>query len=366
MLSGREMADMAIEKGAIDMAQGVAHTPPPQIFLEILTKNFAKRRWHIYASPAGYKGYRQALLKILHDERPELSLESVMATNGVTGGLISALRSHCQPQDHVVLLEPFYPAHDWAIQSLHLVTEYVPYAPDFTIDFAAIETALSKASAFVLANPANPTGTVLNQADLKRLHTLCQKHDVLLIIDEVYKDFIWEGKYSSLLSIVDNLENLVILRSFSKNLALAGWRTGFAITTPERISAMTHVHDVLYIGAPSAPQFILADILTNHRSEMDAFVKNTVELYRDNREKVITAFTNYDMKPKPKEGAYYMMVKHNRDADEAAMKELLNEGIAVAPGVPFYRPGTKDTGYIRIHFALSPADMKEVVTIIGK
>jgi aspartate/methionine/tyrosine aminotransferase len=66
------------------------------------------------------------------------------------------------------------------------------------------------------------------------------------------------------------------------------------------------------------------------------------------------------MEPVPPQGAYYMMVKHNRQSDVAVMQELLEKGVAVAPGVPFYRPGSSDTGFIRAHFALSADDLEKV------
>lgn len=362
--SGREMADIAIENGAIDMAQGVVHTPPPPEFLEELNKIYPNRHPHIYASPAGYKPYREALLKMARLERASLELENIMATNGVTGGLVSALRSHLKPLDKVVLLEPFYPAHDWAIQALHAVTEYVRYTPEFTLDWDAIEASLVDASAFLLGNPANPTGLLTSHEDLVKLHNLCKKHDVLLIVDEVYKDFVWEGSFTSLLSTVEDLNHLVILRSFSKNLALAGWRTGYAITSPERRANMTHIHDALYVGAPAMPQFVMAELLTNHTKSLDTFVQNVLQIYKQNREAVITAFTAYGMNPLPKQGAYYMLVRHNQQSDIGAMKSLLEKGIAAAPGVPFHRPGTQDTGYLRIHFAQSPEDREKIVSIL--
>ncbi len=363
--SGREMADVAVEAGAIDMAQGVVHTPPPQIFLDILNSKFDERRMHIYASPAGYVKYREALLDILKEEREDLSIDSVMATNGITGGLVSALRSACKPNDQVLLLEPFYPAHSWAIESLHGVPRYVPYGKDFSLDLDAIREALPEVSAFVLGNPANPTGSVIDIEVLKEILSLCEEHDVLLIVDEVYRDFVWEGEYSSLLSVADTLDNLVILRSFSKNLALAGWRVGYAVTSPQRRAEMTHIHDSLYVGAPTAPQFVLAEMLSDYTKEIDVFVKDITELYEENRKKIIGAFRKYGMTPHSNQGAYYMMFEHKRSSDTEAVRELIDKGIAIAPGIPFYRAGTKDTGYIRIHFALSKDDCDRVVEILS-
>lgn len=353
------MADIAVQQGAIDMAQGVVHTVPPDLFQQILNKHLQQRGTHIYSSPAGYIGYRQAVLASLRAERTDLDLDQVMATNGITGGLVAALRTQCQPQDRVALLEPFFPGHDWVIQALPAVTEYIPYNTGFNIDWDAVSQKLSDVKAMILANPANPTGTVLSKNDLLRLHCMCQEKNVLLIVDEVYREFVWEGKYVSLLSLVKDFNNLVILRSFSKSLALAGWRIGYAVTTQQHRAQMIHIHDTFYVGAPMPPQVALAELLTDHQQVIDAFIAEMVEAYRKNRQEISNIFISDGMEPLLKEGAYYMMVKHNRASDKAVIEELLKKGIAVAPGTSFYRPGTKDTGYFRAHFALSEHDLAQ-------
>jgi len=361
--SGREMADLAIAAGAIDMAQGVVHLSPPESFQGALDRLFREPRLHKYASPAGYLPYRQALFSVLQKQRNDLLLENILATNGVTGGLVTALRIACRAGDTVVLLEPFYPAHDWAIKALDLKTAYVSYANDFELDLVAVEKALSGASAFILANPANPTGTVLGQEQIDQIIELCQKYDVLLIVDEVYRDFIWVGEHGSPLPTAA-LEHVVVLRSFSKNLALAGWRAGYAVTSEVRAAQMKQAHEAFYVGAPAPAQFVLAALLLDPNAGLREFVNSLVELYRENREVIMKGFTDYGMEPMPKQGAYYMMVRHKRKSDMAAMQELLEKGIAVAPGVPFYRPGTKDSGYIRLHFAVSKETAQKVVSLL--
>ena len=364
--SGREMADMAVAAGAIDIAQGVVHLPPPVSFQAALDRLFNEPRLHKYASPAGYLPYRQALLTVLQQQRNDLVLDNILATNGTTGGLVTALRASCQYGEAVALLEPFYPAHSWAIEALGLKAAYLPYAENFSLDLGAIERALAEetVSAFVLTNPANPTGTVLTSTELNQIVELCEKHDVLLILDEVYRDFMWEGTHVSPLTSA-SLENVVVLRSFSKNLALAGWRAGYAVTSPERVVKMKHAHEAFYVGAPSPAQFVLAELLLDPKAGLREFIEQLVALYRENREVISVAFRDFGMEPALKEGAYYMMAKHNRKSDLSAMQELLGLGIAVAPGAPFYRPGTHDTGYIRIHFALAKETALKVREILA-
>lgn len=362
----REIADLAVQAGAIDMAQGVVHCPPPREFLDILNRIFSERRTHVYGSPQGNAAYREAVIHWLSADGARVTADMVMATNGVTGGLAAALLSHCRPGDAVALCEPFFPAHDWLVRTLHFTPRYVPYRADWSFDSAAAQAAAAEARAFILVNPANPSGTLVPAADLLALYEACQERKVLLIVDEVYKDFVWEGSHDSLLKLTDDFSHLVVLRGFSKSLGLAGWRIGLAVSSPERLRMMTQpAHEALYVGAPGPAQHVLAELLRERPAVVTQFVRALQTLYGENRLAVSAAFRAYGMEPLPKEGAYYMLIKHHRESDMAAMQELLDRGIAVAPGVPFFKPGTNDTGYLRIHFALSSADRERVVRILS-
>ena len=361
----RDIPALAVAAGAVDMSQGVVHCPPPREFLDILSARFNERHLHVYGSPQGNPAYRAAVAQLASEGGAKISPGMILATNGVTGGLTAALLSHLQAGEAVGLCEPFFPAHDWLVRALHFVPQYVPYREDWSLDAAAVLKMIPQVRALVLVNPANPSGTVLAAEDLTQVYAACREHDVLLIVDEVYRDFVWEGEHASLLELTDDYSHLVVVRSWSKNLALAGWRIGYAVSSSERVRAMTQPpHEALYVGAPGPVQDVVAELLDRHRPIVDEFIRGLLTLYRQNRQTVIEAFRAYGMDPVPKEGAYYMLIRHNRERDIAAMQELLDKGIAVAPGVPFFRPGTKDTGYIRVHFALSESDRRRAAEIL--
>jgi aminotransferase len=364
--SGREMADIAAARGAVDMSQGVVHTIPPLVFVNEMRQIIGERQPHVYSSPAGLMPYREALRNLMRPEKPDLTTEMIIGTNGVTGGLAAALSSHCQAGERVLLPEPFYPAHDWVIRTLKLVPEYLPYYPEHKPSLATIAKILPRVSAVLLTNPANPTGMVWSKEELLGWHDICRRKKILLLVDEVYRDFIWEGRYASLLHLLDSLEGVVILRSFSKNLALSGWRVGFAISTEQRCQIMSRAHDAIFVGAPAAPQLVMAKLLRERRPELEMFVHRLVNLYANNRPEVARYFTAAGMEPYAGQGAYYMLVKHRRISDRAATEELLNLGIAVAPGASFFRPGAGNTGYLRVHFALSEENMGKVKSIITR
>lgn len=355
------MADEAVRRGAIDLAQGVLHAEPPQALLDLLAEVSRQPRVHAYSSPQGVPEYLEAVAEFLREEDVAATAANILGSSGNTGGLMAALIAHCQPGDRVLLPEPFYPAHLWAIRAARCEPVFLRHGNEFLPDEKDLRTQLPRVRAILMTNPSNPSGVVWPRSPLQILADLAAEHDVLLISDETYKDYLWEGEFVSPLSLMNDWQSLVILRGFSKTLAIAGWRIGYTISAPERIRTMTdQIHDALYVGAPSLPQHVLARALREHRNELEDFVQQNVTLYRENRTQLADVFRSIGMEPVLPHGAFYMLVKHNRADDVTAMKELLAQGVAVAPGVPFFADQSKPSGYIRVHFAVSRETVRQV------
>lgn len=359
--TGRSMADEAVRHGAIDLAQGVLHTEPPDILLDILTETSRQPRVHVYSSPQGVSQYLEEVARITNEEGISITPANILASSGNTGGLMAALIAHCQPGDRVLLPEPFYPAHLWALHAARCEPLFLHCGKDFLPNEEELEKQLPHVRAILITNPSNPSGAVWPQPLLEKLVAFATERNVLLISDETYKDYTWEGTFISPLSLTKDWRSLVVLRGFSKTYAIAGWRIGYTISSPEFIQLMTHqIHDALYVGAPSLPQYVVARALREHADELQEFVRQNVELYRENRKALSEIFHSLNMKPMLPAGAFYMLVEHNRADDITAMKELLARGVAVAPGTPFFADQTKPSGYIRVHFAVSPETILKV------
>ncbi len=355
------MADEAVRYGAIDLAQGVLHTEPPKVLIDLLSELITEPRVHTYSSPQGIPAYLESLENLLATEGTPVSKTNLLGSSGNTGGLLAVLIAHCSAGDRVILPEPFYPAHLWAIRAARCEPVFVGYNERFTPNEAELLQLLPTARAVILCNPSNPSGAVWEQTQLEQLLRAAHEHGTLVIADETYKDYIWEGLFTSPLSLGTDWQSFVVLRGFSKTLAIAGWRIGYAISSPERIQAMTHqIHDALYVGAPSLPQHVLARALRDHHEELRTFVQRNVALYRETRLRLADVFRSIGMEPLLPHGAFYMLVKHNRQSDIAATKELLAAGVAVAPGQAFFHNPTAPSGHIRIHFAVAPETVEEV------
>ena len=225
-----------------------------------------------------------------------------------------------------------------------------------------------KETALIITTPSNPTGIIAPTDILVRLSKTAAQKKCLLLLDEVYREFMWDIKE------IDNsrrdeldLQNTCVFRSFSKTLAIPGWRIGHVITSPERIENMATQHDALYIGGSTIAQYAITEVLTNHHDALLQYIKDLRSMLARNHDLLADAFTSYGMEPAlPIQGAYYMMIKHNRESDMGAMEELRKKKVVVTPANILYSDSSKDTGYIRIHFAVSKQTANAVAKILKK
>jgi len=350
----RELAEKAKAQGAEDLAQGVINAPPPAVLMDAM-KGLSFDRCSIYNNKRGVLIYREAVRDYLGDRNWKLGVENIMGTAGVIGGISAAIMSELKKDESILIPEPFFIGHRLLMESIKNPFKYFRTGINDHVDWKTLRKEMSKVDALIITSPSNPTGQVVPADILVEFSQEAAKNKCLLILDEVYREFNWSEKTpdDSIYAQLD-LSYTVIARSFSKTLAIPGWRVGFAITSPERIERMATVHDSIYIGGSTIAQYALAEALKNHGDEIDQYVRDLRKLLEQNRDKLAKAFQDYGMEPVlPIEGAYYMLIKHNRASDVAAMEELMEKKVVVTPANILYSDPSKDTGYIRIHFGVS-------------
>lgn len=360
----RELAERAREQGAYDLAQGVIDLPPPPVVIEAV-RQLPLEKYSRYNNKRGVVEYREAIKNYLESREWVVPIPQILATNGVTGALVSALLSDCKPRDTVLLPEPFFIGHKLLLQTLGFK---IQFSPDFwkkITDEKWIEETMQNVKALILTTPANPTGSVALPELLARLSKQAAQAKCLLLIDEMYREFIWQSppKNDAEYTGID-FSSTVLTRSFSKTLAIPGWRIGFAVTSPERMEKMAVHHDALYLGGSTIAQYALAKVLTQDQAALNKYVDNLRKTMQDNQKLLSAAFSTYGMNPLPVPATYYMIICHNRESDMAAMEELMAKKIVVTPLQILTSTPDKSTGYIRIHFAVSKETAQAVSDIL--
>ncbi len=360
----RELAERAKKEGAYDLAQGVIDAPPPEVLVKALGK-LSVESVSGYDNKRGVLKYREAVRKYLSLRGWNLSVENILGTAGATGGTVGALLNDCQPGDKVLLPEPFFIGHKLMLEALGFEVEYYKVPLNAQPDWEEIKEKMNNVKAFILTTPANPTGQVASVNVLKDLSEAAKESDCLLIIDEMYREFIWSEEVIDDSAYADlDLAKTVIVRSFSKTFAIPGWRVGFVVTSPERVEEMAVKHDALYLGGSTLAQNALAEVLDNSLDELNEYVSDLRELLKENMKLLAGAFKEYGFTPLPVPATYYMLLKHDDENDMAVVEELIAKKIVTTPLNVLYSDTENNTGYIRIHFALNSEVAKKVQEIL--
>lgn len=361
----RELAERAKKEGAFDLAQGVIDAPPPAALTKAVHE-LSREKCSAYTSRRGVPEYLEAVTSYLKSRNWPVKAGSVMFTAGVMGGITSSLLAHCRPGDTVLLPEPFFVYHKLLLETLGFKVKFMPTMIGQDLDWNDILREMEQVNAVIITSPANPTGQVASANILHKLSAAAAQANCLLLIDEMYREYIWESPpaddrdYSQL-----DYTNTVILRSFSKTLSIPGWRAAFAVTSPPRIEKMATLHDSLYVGGSTLAQYALADALTNNLEELNKYIEEIRQQLQRNKVTLEAAFTAYGFHPLPVTATYYMLLKHDRPTDMAVVEELMAKKIVTTPANIFFNDQSQETGYLRIHFAVQEKTAQRVAEILG-
>ncbi|MGH7928306.1 MAG: pyridoxal phosphate-dependent aminotransferase, partial [Candidatus Binatia bacterium] len=320
-----------------------------------------------YNNKRGVPEYRQAVAEYLQTRGWILPPAQIMATSGAMGGITAALLSHARPGDTVLLPEPFFIGHKLLLKALGFKVHFIPVPLDESPSIHHLQDKMASAKAFILTTPANPTGQVVTPRQLHMISTTATQTDCLVLVDEMYREFIWhentpdDSPYDQL-----DLTHTVILRSFSKTYAIPGWRIGFAITSPERIETMATTHDAFYIGGSTIAQHAMARALIERGKELAAYVRELRQELLANKRLLQAAFEAQGFDALDCPAAYYLLLKHERNTDMDAVEALIKENVVTTPLSVLTSTPDSPTGYIRIHFAISPKTRQGVIEALQR
>ena len=219
----------------------------------------------------------------------------VLITSGTSGGLLLALCCVVDPGDEVVIFDPYFVMYRHLVTLAGGTSILVDTYPDFRIDIEKVAAAITPRTKCVLVNsPGNPTGVVATAVEMQALARLCRERDILLISDEVYRAFCYDGPFSSPAS---SNEDVLVVDGFSKSHGMTGWRLGYAHGPALLIQEMAKLQQFSYVCAPSIAQ--VAGV-----AALDVDLSEQAETYRLKRDAVVEALSGlYDL-PTP-EGAFY-------------------------------------------------------------
>jgi len=334
------MTRLAMNKGAINLAQGFPDFPAPAVLKQAAAEAIAADI-NQYAITWGAKPLRDAIAaKYRHTYGMEFDPErEITVCCGATEGMIASLLAVLDPGDEVVLFEPFYENYGPDTQLCGAEPRYVKlHAPDWHFDPDELRRAFTpRTRAIVLNTPNNPTGKVFTRAELELVAALCQEFDALAITDEIYEHILYDGAvHIPIASLPGMRGRSILVNSMSKTYAVTGWRVGWVLAPPDLTDSIRKVHDFLTVGAAAPLQAAGALAL----GLGDEYYRAVAAEYTARRDHIITSLESAGFRCYRPAGAYYVMtdVAAFGFADDLAfVRHLIDDiGVAAVPGSSFY------------------------------
>lgn len=269
--------------------------------------------------------------------------KNIVVTCGSTEAMISSMKAIINPDDEVIIFEPFYENYGPDCLLSGATPRYIKLTPPkWSFKFEELEKLFNnKTKAIIINTPNNPTGKVFNEKELKFIADLCIKYNCIAITDEIYEHILYDNqKHISIGSLPEMESHSITINSISKTYSLTGWRVGWAIASETITNEIKKVHDFLTVGAPAPLQEGAAFAL----SIDDSYYKWLGDFYQNARDIIYNALKKTALKPFNPDGAYYIMTncqdymkQYNlNNSYELALHIIKNVGIATVPGSSFY------------------------------
>jgi len=355
------MTRIADLHGAVNLAQGFPDFEPP-IEVRRAARNAISSGANQYSVTWGTPGLREAIAVKAHrfnhiDADPE---KNIVVTCGATEAMMAAMLSLVNPDDEVVVTEPFYENYgpDAVVSGAnarHVALRW----PDWQFDPEELKAAFTtKTKVIVVNTPNNPTGRVFSAQELRLIADLCVDHDVVAITDEIYEHLVYDGRrHVSLAALSDMAERTITINGISKTYSATGWRIGWAIAPTTLATAMRRAHDFLTVCAPNAFQ-VAAEVALGLP---DSYYEKLVHSYARKRDRFVTELRKLGLRCGPPEGAYYVMVDISDfpilDDWEFAMALVDRCGVACVPGSSFFARASDGARFVRFVFAKNEATL---------
>lgn len=326
-----------------------------------------------YGPSAGYESYRKKLAKFYQNHNVSVATEDIMITTGGSEALLFALGSIMDPEDEVIIPEPFYA--NYSAFSAESSARVVPVISNIESGFTLptieeFEKAItSKTKAILICNPNNPTGYLYSESEINQLGALVKKYDLFLIADEVYREFIYDERdqHFSVMNLKGIEQNVIMIDSVSKRYSMCGARIGCLVTKNKEVIAASMKFAQARLCPPTIEQIACEAAIDTPKSYFDEVIAE----YKERRDILINELNKIDgVVVKSPKAAFYCIAQLPIDnADDFAQwlletYEFNGETVMVAPAAGFYSTPGVGLNQVRIAYVLSKEELIKAVHIL--
>lgn len=315
-----------------------------------------------YTSNSGLKDLRNEICNYLHrkfDLEYDPDRETVVTVGG-SEAIDIALRAILNPGEEVLIPQPSFVSYEPCTVLAGGVPVIINLKEEneFRLTAREIEEAVTeKTKALILPFPNNPTGAIMEREDLEAVAKVIEKHDLIVLSDEIYSELTYKEEHVSIACIPGMQERTILINGFSKAYAMTGWRLGYACGPAPILEQMVKIHQFAIMCAPTTSQYAAVEALKNG----DEDVKQMRESYNQRRRYLMHIFKEIGLPCFEPYGAFYVfpcIKEFGMTSEEFANRFLREEKVAVVPGTAF---GDCGEGYLRISYAYSLEDLKVAI-----
>jgi len=324
-------------------------------------------RADIAAPPAGLPQLRAAIAaKLRRDNGIPVDADGVLVTSGGQEALYLLIQALLDPGDEILVPDPRYTSYDEAIAQAGGKMVLVPTRPEDNFDLLpeAVEAAITpRTKALLLVTPSNPTAGIVAPPSLRGIAALAQRHDFVVISDEIYERFIYPpGEHLSIASLPGMWERTVTLNGFSKTYAMTGWRVGYLAAPPEFIGVLTEFKRAASDRTAAVSQYAALAAITGPQDAVDEFYK----VYVRRRALMLGGLRRLGFQCSEPLGAFYIYANASAtglSAFELSYLLLREAHVLIFPGTAF---GERWIDWLRVSL-LQPEDvLREALERIGQ
>ncbi|MBP5211709.1 MAG: pyridoxal phosphate-dependent aminotransferase [Pyramidobacter sp.] len=326
-----------------------------------------------YGDSRGDTRLLKAIQGYYHAWGMDFAPEEIIVTSGGSEALLIAMMGFCDPGDEILVFEPFYANYQSLADALNInmraVTTKVEngYAVPGEATVEASITPLTKA--MIVTNPGNPTGRVLTSDEMDLIARVVRRHDLALIVDEVYREFVYGVQFRSFGTVPGLEDNLILVDSLSKRYSACGARIGALLSHNRDFNAQVMKYCEARLCCPELEQIGAAALYSTPASYL-AEVNKEYHNRRDTLERALSKLP--DVTFSSPQGAFYTMIKMPVDSTEKFAVWMLEqfdshgETVMIAPGDGFYLTPGLGMDEARLAYVLNCTDLERAVAIIGE
>ncbi len=362
----RKFFDIAAQmKGVISLGVGEPDFVTPWTIREAGIYSLEKGHTHYTAN----KGFSELLEEICIYQKRKYNLSynpssEALVTIGGSEAIDAFLRATISPGDEVLIPEPSFVCYKpcTTLAGGVPVTIETEEKDNFKLTpEKLLEKITDKTKILVFPYPNNPTGAIMEEEDLVKIAEIVEKHNLLVLSDEIYGELTYKGEHKPFASIKNMKERTVTVSGFSKAFAMTGWRLGYALGPEPIIKQMTKIHQYAIMCAPTTSQYAAIEALRSCDDDVN-YMKNE---YNHRRRIMVNGFREMGFSCFEPLGAFYVfpnISSTNLTSDEFATQLLYDQKVAVVPGTAF---GDSGEGFIRCSYAYSIKNIEKALERIA-